>query len=166
MKRFLMFSLAIALLSSLIIGGCAPGGPAPAGKTLKVGIDIALSGPAAAWGIPIKNGCVMVVDDINARGGLDIGGENYRVELIIEDSLYTPEGAAAGANRLLDQGVDIAYASLVTHTTLAAQEILEPAKVLTIGTADNDATIIGKKYAFRAFMSPYVTLPGMFNYLA
>ena len=75
MKRMLIFLLASVVLGSLIFGGCAEEEVTPTTKTLKIGVTAALSGFAATWGLPVLYGYEMVRDDINSKGGIEIGGE-------------------------------------------------------------------------------------------
>jgi len=162
MKNLVALLVGITVFGSIALAGYAE----EPTKTIKLGIDAALSGPMAGYGIPFKNGCEMVADDINGRGGLNIGGEKYQVKIIAEDNQFTPEGAAAAANRLVDKGVNLALACIVTHTSLAAQQVFEPAKVLTLNTASDDRVIVDKKYAFRGYMASVIYVPGEFNYLS
>jgi branched-chain amino acid transport system substrate-binding protein len=46
------------------------GAPASAQNTIKVGIPMPLSGPAALYGEPAVKGARMFVDEINAAGGV------------------------------------------------------------------------------------------------
>lgn len=162
--------LVLLLVSSLVLGslfiGCAEEEEAPTTKTLRIGVTAALSGPAATWGLPVLYGYEMVRDDINSKGGIEIGGETYLLEIIAEDNFFTSEGAAAAANRLLEQEVDISYACIVTHTTLAAQAVLDPAKVLTINTANDDRVLSESNLGFRVFWSPMLMVPPQLNWIA
>ena len=162
MKNLIALLVGIAVFASLTFTGYAKDPT----KTINLGLDAALSGPMAGYGIPMKNGCELVTEIINGRGGLNIGGEKYQIVMIAEDNQNTPEGAAAVANRLVDKGVHLAFACMVTHTSLAAQQVFERAKVPTLNTASDDRVIAGKKYTFRAYMASTIYIPGEFNYLS
>jgi branched-chain amino acid transport system substrate-binding protein len=108
----------------------------------------------------------MVRDDINSKGGIKIGGDTYKIEVIAEDNYFTSEGAAAAANKLLEKKVDISYACIVSHTTLAAQAVFEPAHVLTINTANDDRVISESKLGFRVFWSPTLMVPPELKWVA
>lgn len=47
---------------------------AHAADVIKFGVSTPLSGPAAPWGIPHKNATELIFEEINAQGGLDVGG--------------------------------------------------------------------------------------------
>src|SRR5262249_56051013 len=62
---------------------------------IKFGVPTPLSGPAAPWGIPHKNATELIFDEINAHGGLDVGGKKYKLEVVAYDHKYgSAEGAA------------------------------------------------------------------------
>jgi branched-chain amino acid transport system substrate-binding protein len=81
------------------------GGSARADCELKLGIIGTLSGPAAQWGAALKGAVELVAAEANAGGGLPVGGEKCRVTTTAFDGKYTAEGAAAGANAMVSQGV-------------------------------------------------------------
>ena len=54
-------------------------------KTIKIGMNIPMTGDYAPWGLPGLYGCQIVADDINDGGGVDIGGENYAIEMVSYD---------------------------------------------------------------------------------
>jgi branched-chain amino acid transport system substrate-binding protein len=71
-------------------------------KDLKIGISLPLSGPAAAWGNPISEVAQIYADILNKEGGVTIGGTTYKVNLIVSDDKFTPEGMKASADRLIN----------------------------------------------------------------
>jgi branched-chain amino acid transport system substrate-binding protein len=75
--------LAAATLAGVLVAGCAPsstssqsssgasapaGADANAGGTIKIGIDLPVSGADASTGIPTRNGAVQAVEEANAKG--------------------------------------------------------------------------------------------------
>ena len=44
---------------------------------LKIGASVTLSGPAAAWGLGMKNAAELAADAVNAKGGLEVAGKKY-----------------------------------------------------------------------------------------
>ena len=67
--------------------------------SIKVGVIMDLTGPLAFLGVANANVAKMVIDEINAKGGL-LG---RRVELIVEDSATTDSVAEAKAAKLVEQ---------------------------------------------------------------
>jgi branched-chain amino acid transport system substrate-binding protein len=141
-------------------------------KTFKIGLCTAFSGGAAPWGIAFANGAKMVGEYINAKGGLNIGGEKYRIEFAEADSKATSEGAAVAARRLVEaEKVDMVVGPIFSQTSMAAQSVTEPAKVILLccGSADDvlkrDAGKYGKRHSFRGYISYGEVFPNCMNYL-
>src|SRR5436305_704604 len=85
-------------------------------KSIKVGQIAELTGPLSFMGRANANAANMVVDDINASGGL-LG---RTVELIVEDGETTDSVAAAKARKLVPQyHVDLIVGGLFSSTRQA-----------------------------------------------
>ena len=54
--------------------------------TIKIGINAPLTGDIPKVGEGTKFAAQMWLEDLNAKGGLDVGGKQYPVELVIEDN--------------------------------------------------------------------------------
>ncbi|HLJ22958.1 MAG TPA: substrate-binding protein [Candidatus Acidoferrales bacterium] len=84
--------------------------------SIKVGVIMDLTGPLSFLGIANANVAKMVIDDINAQGGL-LG---RRVELILEDSATTDTVAEAKAKKLVEQDkVDMILGGIYSSTRQA-----------------------------------------------
>ncbi|MBE7417573.1 MAG: ABC transporter substrate-binding protein [Ideonella sp.] len=81
-----------------------------------LGTLLDLSGPINFWGLPIKNGMEMAVDDLNAGGGIN----GRRVRLVIEDMAYDPKKAVLAAQKLLNQDRIFAMVGQMGTVTAAA----------------------------------------------
>lgn len=138
-------------------------------KVFKVGLCLTFSGPAGSWGAVMSNGYKLVADHINAQGGLNIGGEKYKIVLVEGDDKFTAEGAATVARRLIEKDkVNMILGGIVSQTCLGMQEVTEPAKVITLSTAYSNDTIsksAGVRYNFRAPIFMTETMPAMFEWL-
>lgn len=66
--------------------------------TLRIGAVVPLSGELATFGPGLQAAVELAVDDVN-----DAGGVEGDVELVIEDSQSTAEGALAATRRLIDE---------------------------------------------------------------
>ncbi len=85
-------------------------------RSIKVGVIAELTGPLSVAGIANANVATMVVDDINASGGL-LG---LPIELIIEDGATTDTVAAAAAKKLVEQDhVDVIFGGIYSSTRQA-----------------------------------------------
>ncbi len=74
-----------------------------ANKTVKIGMNIPMTGDYAPWGLPGLYGCQIVADDINAAGGVSIGGDKYNIEMVAYDHGYDTEKAVQGYKKLVLQ---------------------------------------------------------------
>ena len=72
-----------------------------ANKTLTVGMNIPMTGDYAPWGLPGLYGCEIIVDNINAAGGVTIGGETYDLSIASYDHAYETEKAIQGFKKLV-----------------------------------------------------------------
>lgn len=119
--------------------------------TLKIGALVTLSGAGAAWGQALLYGAELAADDVNAKGGLEVDGKKYKVEVIAYDDKYQASEAVTAANRLVsDDKVKYMIGPMGSAPALAVQPITEPAKVIimTLGFS-NKALSPEKPYSFR-----------------
>lgn len=97
-------------------------------RAVRIGILAVMSGPAGIWG-EINRRCAEVTADMyNDAGGIDIGGERFKVEITCVDDRLTPAGAAEGARLLVEQeGIRYIIGPNVEQTMAAALPIAERA---------------------------------------
>lgn len=87
-KRCMLIMELLLVVVIVMLGACQPT-PAPT-KTVKFGYTGPLTGPAAMWGIGGLRGLEIWVDRVNDKGGLQVGGEGYKVEVIALDGKAMP----------------------------------------------------------------------------
>lgn len=95
-------------------------------RAVRIGILAVMSGPAGIWG-EINRRCAEVTAEMyNDAGGIDIGGERFKVEVTCADDRLAPAGAAEGARRLVEQeGLRYIIGPNVEQTMSAALPIAE-----------------------------------------
>ncbi len=98
-RRFLKTTAA----SAAIAGTTAPKLSFGAEKTVKIGFLAPLTGEVAAWGLPGLYGCEIWAEKVNAAGGIQVGGDSYKVELVSYDNEYAPDKARTGAQKLIKE---------------------------------------------------------------
>src|ERR1043165_7081951 len=103
-----------------------PSGPRPA----RVGVITDQTGPLSFMGIANTNVAKMVIDDINARGGL-LGRP---VELFVEDSATDDNIAEAAAAKLVHRAaVDVVVGGIYSSTRQAIKgPVVDQAETLYI----------------------------------
>src|SRR5690606_6263457 len=62
-----------------------------------------LSGGAALYGENTLEGLRMAAEEINAAGGVKVGGESYEINIVSLDDKYSPSQAAVNGKRLVQQ---------------------------------------------------------------
>jgi len=94
--------IALLLVGVFLLAACAPAAPT-AGEALKIGLNIEVTGDRPKVGEQSKFAAEMYTEEVNAAGGIDIGGNKFPIQLVIEDNNATGEGAAAAASKLITQ---------------------------------------------------------------
>lgn len=89
-----------ALTTGLALAGAGKRGLADDG-VIKVGFLAALTGEAAGWGLPGLYGVEIWVEQLNAAGGINVGGKPYKVEVVSYDDEFDTTKALTGAKKLI-----------------------------------------------------------------
>jgi len=111
-------------------------GNSPAAETIKLGVAGPHSGDLASYGLPTVKAAELVVENINAKGGV-LG---KKVELLVEDDVCKPEVATNTATKLLSQKVDVVLGHVCSGATKAALGIYKDSKIITMSpSATNPA---------------------------
>ena len=154
-------ALSLLLFSVLVSLGVAAWG---AEKTLKLGVIAELTGDMPAVGTSCKNAAELAVKEINAAGGLPVGKEKMKVDLVVEDNAGKADQSAAAAQKLITQDEVLAIVGPnASRYAIPAAEIAESSETVLITpwstapkTTLDTATNQPKKYVFRAcFIDPF-----------
>jgi branched-chain amino acid transport system substrate-binding protein len=102
-----------------------------ASQIIKVGFLAPLSGNVSAWGEPGLNGCLIWADWINSLGGIKIGRERFKVEIVAYDNEYDPDKALLGLRKLISED-NVQFIMMLGGDTLvpAVQEVINRRKML------------------------------------
>lgn len=79
-------------------------------KTFLLGCTGPLTGDASSYGISVKNGAQLAVDEVNAAGG--VNGIMFTFDM--KDDKATAEDAATGYDALMDAGMQISLGSVTS----------------------------------------------------
>jgi branched-chain amino acid transport system substrate-binding protein len=144
----------VALCAAIVLTALIPG-LAGAADVIKFGIATPLSGPAAPWGIPHKNATELVFEEINAQGGLDVGGKKYKLEVVAYDHKYVIAEGVSVINRLISKD-GVKHMSILGGSVVkAAQETVNEAGVLNLPVAYAEGLVSpANPLTFHAFPSP------------
>ena len=125
MKKYLALAMAFVLVAA-VFAGCgnssagtattAPAAPAgdaaPAGTgTVKIGMSGPLTGGASAYGLAVKAGMEIAVEEINAKGGLQL-------EFNAQDDEADGEKAVSAYNVLKDWGMQVMAGQVTTGAAM------------------------------------------------
>jgi branched-chain amino acid transport system substrate-binding protein len=115
--------------------------------TIKVGAILSVTGPASFLGAPEAKTLEMLVEDINAKGGIN----GNKVELVIKDSGASPEKAVSFAKQLIEE--EKVFAILGPSTsgeTMAIKNIAEEGKTILLSCAAAEVIVNPvAKYVFK-----------------
>jgi branched-chain amino acid transport system substrate-binding protein len=99
-----------------------------AGDTIKFGVAGAHSGDLASYGLPTVNAAKIVIDKVNASGGIN----GKKVELLVEDDVCKPEVATNTATKLVSDGAQVVLGHICSGATKAALPIYKNANILVM----------------------------------
>ncbi len=115
------------------------------GADIKIGLAEALSGGAAQYGVPIRNGFQLAADEINAQGGIN----GAKIVLVVEDEQGKKEEVINVFKKLIFQDkVLMIFGPTLSNSMFAAGPVANAAKVVAFGTS-NTANGISE-------MGPYI----------
>jgi branched-chain amino acid transport system substrate-binding protein len=98
-KGMLLAGVFFCMAMVVAFYACGPKGP----ETIKIGINAPITGDIPKVGEGTKYAAEMWLEDINAAGGLEVGGKKYKVELVIEDNESKAESAVAVTTKMITE---------------------------------------------------------------
>ena len=119
----------IVRLGGLCVLGLAVITSSAIAATVKIGAILAETGPAAFLGGPEARSLQMLVDEMNAKGGIN----GNKIKLIIKDSGASPEKAVSFAKQLIEEEKVFAIIGPSTSgESLSIKKIAEEGKTILI----------------------------------
>lgn len=136
-------------------------------KVLKMGAIFPLSGRGATWGLAAQKAITVKQKEVNGRGGLNVGGEKYKIEIIWEDDKYNAAAGRMAAEKLVNRDkVKFIHGSQSSAVILAVQPITEPNKILfLVNSYAKEVLTPDKPYTFRMVLTSNEILQGMYPWL-
>ncbi|WP_265456463.1 ABC transporter substrate-binding protein [Enterococcus sp. HY326] len=133
--------------------GSASGGNAQSGDTIKIGVNLELSGAVAAYGTAEEQGIDLAVEQINADGGID----GKQIEIVKYDNTSNnTEAATVTANltenddvvAIIGPATSGAVQSALPNATSAQVPIVTPSGTADAITVSDSGSV--QEYAFRS----------------
>lgn len=117
-------------------------------EPIKIGLLTSLTATFAPWGVSVRDGMRLAVEEINAAGGVN----GRQLELIEQDDQSNPEEGVNGFERLIEAGVVAAGGVISSDVGLATARLAEELSVpLFLVKAGSDAILTtDSRYTFRS----------------
>lgn len=154
MKTITLKGMTILMIFVFLLSACAPAAPA----TIKIGVNAPLTGDIPKVGEGTKYAAEMWLEDINAAGGIEVGGKKYKVELVIEDNESKAESAVAANTKMITQDeVLIIVGPQASKQAVPAGEVANNYETPMISPwSTNPNTTKDRPWVFRAcFLDPF-----------
>ena len=168
-KRVLSLSLALAMAASLTACGssssttettaaaAADATTAAAGasseassdKVFKIGGIGPVTGAAAVYGLAVKNGAQIAVDEINADGGIN----GYQIEFNFQDDEHDAEKSVNAYNTLKDWGVQVLMGTVTSAPCVAVADKTNADNVFQITPSGSSVECAQNPNVFRVCFS-------------
>jgi branched-chain amino acid transport system substrate-binding protein len=139
--------LVLALMLALGVAGTAMA------DTIKIGGIAPLTGPVAVYGLLVKDGVDLYVDELNANGGL-LGNQ---VEMVWLDDTHDAVEAVNAYNQLVSEGISALIGPVTTTPTLAVATLAaqDNMPMITASATAYDVTSAGSNVFRACFLDPY-----------
>ena len=133
------------LLAALAATACLSGGE----DVVKIGAAVSETGRYAEEGKHVRQGYLLWADWVNDElGGIKVGGDRYKVELVMYDDGGEAESTAALVEKLIDEdGVDFLLGPYSSTLTRPAIEVAEARGVPMVEGAGASETLFQQGYA-------------------
>lgn len=148
MKRCVAIVLLIGMVSALAwIIACEKPNPSETPKTIKIGVDIPLTGPSAAHGKDLMGGLEMARDEILAS----LKPGDPKPQLLIEDNQSKSQGGVSALQKLIQTDAPpVVIGPVASSVMLAMIPVAEQNKVVLLSPAASSPEISGAgKFIFR-----------------
>jgi branched-chain amino acid transport system substrate-binding protein len=141
-RRDFAAGLAVGITAPYVIGSARA-----QAATIKIGMCVPVTGPAAEQGLWAQNGAKLALAAVNKAGGV-LGKQ---VELIIEDDQTTNPGIVLAFSKLAAQPDIVAFLGSIRSTQVMAMapDVLKLGKPVMIGGTNPDLTHMGNQWLFR-----------------
>jgi branched-chain amino acid transport system substrate-binding protein len=141
-RRDFTAGLAVGITAPYVIGSARA-----QAATIKIGMCVPVTGPAAEQGLWAQNGAKLALAAVNKAGGV-LGKQ---VELVIEDDQTTNPGIVLAFSKLAAQDDIVGFLGSIRSTQVHAMapDVLKLGKPVMIGGTDPALTHMGNQWFFR-----------------
>ncbi len=134
---------------------------------LKIGVLGVMSGPAASWGLVNRYCAEAGAQLINDKGGFEIGGKKYLIEIVSIDDRNDPKVCISGAERLIhEQGIRYIIGPNIDPTSMAIVPTIEKGGAISIPYAfSKKLYALPAKNSILGMIASYQAGPVIYKYL-
>jgi branched-chain amino acid transport system substrate-binding protein len=140
------FAGILACLGLLVAAaGCASsgGGSSASGGTVKIGGVCDLSGTLSTFGHFCQESLTLAVHQVNAAGGISVGGQKDKLSLSVVDGRSDPTASVAAARDLVSKGVKFLFGPDTDVTSSQVLQATANSDVMEFAGGSSDQAIIG-----------------------
>ena len=112
---------------------------AASGETIKVGILGPHTGDYAVYGLAVKNGAQLYIDQVNAAGGIN----GKKIETVVYDNKGDSTEAITAFTRMVDDGITALIGDVLSGNTIA---VVGEANPINMPMITASATAVGVTY--------------------
>ena len=147
-KPLKILMIGMLILSTTFLSACGQAMP----DVIKIGVNAPLTGDIPKVGEGTKYAAEMWLEEINAAGGLEIGGKKYQVELVIEDNESKAESAVSANTKMITQDeVMIIIGPQASKQAVPAGQVANDNQTPMISPwSTNPNTTLNRPWVFRA----------------
>ncbi len=129
MKKLLFIIFGLIVVAGIAFSGCGGGGQGETSQ-IKIGAIVSMTGVNAMTGADHQWAYQKAVADINAAGGVNVGGKMMQINLVLADDKSTAADTAAAVEKLIKlDNVDLLMGTNITPQNIAAGTIADKYKV-------------------------------------
>ncbi len=142
-------------------------GPADAAnKTLNVGFVGVTSGPAAAWGTSNVRSMQTLAAWLNEKGGVKIGEDDYKINVVTFDDQKDPKRAIAGMEKMAQEGIHYVVGPNVDDGAAAVRPVAEKSGIIYFPYAfPKELYTKPASNAILGMVANYQSAPAIYKYL-
>ncbi|MEY2862111.1 MAG: hypothetical protein RL392_2569 [Pseudomonadota bacterium] len=117
-------------------------------KPVRIGLIGPFTGASADFGLPMRNGAQLAVDEINASGGY----MGRQIELVVKDDMASPDAGLQLSKELVQEGLVATIGFCNTGVAMKSLEVYQQAKLPLLVSCATGTPITAKYPAAESFI--------------
>jgi len=149
MKNKFFITMAVLMALVLVSGALFAGGQTTPAEpeVVKIGASVSLSGNLARFGNMVKSGYELWAEQVNAQGGIDVGGKKLPVEIVYYDDQSDNQTSVKLTEKLITEDkVQFLLGPFGSGPTFATTAIAEKYNIITMATLANATNIYDRGF--------------------